>query len=179
MTNPTQALTQPQLLQTIISLLTAAKTPQLQPLKPYIPYLTQPLLLSILRSKALANKPSTLLSFFQWAQAHNPSLTQTPHPLLALLHPLLCHHKYPRQNPARPIHRRRSPKRAPLGSSAPGRHRSKALKSPSGYFHRGLSPLWKAPPCSPAVQENEAASFTTQLAHLQYSALCSGKARFV
>ncbi|KAL6290775.1 hypothetical protein ACE6H2_008285 [Prunus campanulata] len=95
MTNPTQALTQPQLLQTITSLLTAAKTPQLQPLKPYIPYLTQPLLLSILRSKALANKPSTLLSFFQWAQAHNPSLTQTPHPLLALLHPLLCHHKYP------------------------------------------------------------------------------------
>ncbi|PQP99403.1 hypothetical protein Pyn_11957 [Prunus yedoensis var. nudiflora] len=84
-----------------------------------------------------------------------------------------------RQNPARPIHRRRSPKRASLGSSAPGRHRSKALKSPSGYFHRGLSPLWKAPPCSPAVQENEAASFTTQLAHLQYSALCSGKARFV
>ncbi|KAF2318589.1 hypothetical protein GH714_009184 [Hevea brasiliensis] len=93
--NP-QSLTESQVLETLTNILTSEKVP-LQNLSPYIPHLSSSpnLIVSLLSSKALSHRPTTLLSFFKWAQTHlPPSISQSPLPLLSLLPPLLSHHKF-------------------------------------------------------------------------------------
>ncbi|KAJ0047149.1 hypothetical protein Pint_06495 [Pistacia integerrima] len=91
--NPNQESTEPQLLRTLIKILTEDTT-ALESLTPHIQHFTQPVLLSLLSSKTLAKRPNTLLSF-KWAQSHlPPSLRQSPLPLLSLLPSLFQHRKY-------------------------------------------------------------------------------------
>ncbi|KAJ0046236.1 hypothetical protein Pint_06491 [Pistacia integerrima] len=92
--NPNQESTEPQLLRTLIKILTEDTT-ALESLTPHIQHLAQPVLLSLLSSKTLAKRPNTLISFFKWAQSHlPPSLRQSPLPLLSLLPSFFQHRKY-------------------------------------------------------------------------------------
>ncbi|KAJ0046027.1 hypothetical protein Pint_06117 [Pistacia integerrima] len=92
--NPNQESTEPQLFRTLTEILTKDTTP-LESLTPHIQHLTQPLFLSLLSSKTLAQRPNTLLSFFKWAQSHlPPSLIKSPLPLLSLLPSLFQYHKH-------------------------------------------------------------------------------------
>ncbi|KAJ0102357.1 hypothetical protein Patl1_06174 [Pistacia atlantica] len=92
--NPNQESTEPQLFRTLTEILTRDTTP-LESLTPHIQHLTQPLFLSLLSSKTLAQRPNTLLSFFKWAQSHLPhSLIKSPLPLLSLLPSLFQYHKH-------------------------------------------------------------------------------------
>src|SRR2546423_1309778 len=86
----------PQLLETLTKVLTSDKL-QLQTLNSYIPnFSSNPnLLISVLSSKSLPHLPTTLLSFFKWAQSHLPhSISHSPLAVLSVLPPLLSHHKF-------------------------------------------------------------------------------------
>ncbi|GFY84574.1 pentatricopeptide repeat (PPR) superfamily protein [Actinidia rufa] len=90
-------LTPPQIIRSVTSVLTSNNA-SLSSLTPFIPHLTPPLILSILSSKTLASRPTTLLSFFKWAQNHIPNLNHNPsqafRPLLSLLTSLLSHYNF-------------------------------------------------------------------------------------